>query len=644
MLLSLVISLAAAAPDVPVASAAPLAPRQAGALHIDGVPPIPPEVAQRALQYNNVRGAGFYGWAPDGSGLVIGTRFGETNQAHFVAGPGAARRQLTFYDEPVANASFDPTGDTSGMVVRRDVGGGENWQLYWQDLATGRATLLTDGESRNERGAWATAGRRFAYASTRRNREDFDIWVMNPAEPTSARLVYEADGQWNAVDWSPDDTQLLLLHSVSVTESSLHLLDVTTGAIREVNPSASPVAYDDGVFTADGKALLYISDEGSEFRRLVHHDLATGVKTPLTADLAWDVEGLALSQDGKQLAYTLNEGGMSALYLAPAAAPTRRARVALPAGVIGGYGFDSAGKRLGVAISTAQTTSDVYVVDVKRRGVTRWTSSEVGGLDPATFVTPTIVTVPSFDGTPIPALVYRPRSLKGPAPVVITIHGGPEGQSRGSFNATAQYFVNELGVAVVSPNVRGSTGYGKTYVSLDNGVKREDSVKDIGAVLDWIATQPDLDATRVGVMGGSYGGYMVLASMIHYADRLRCGVDSVGISNFVTFLERTESYRRDLRRVEYGDERDPKMRAFLESISPTTNAARIQDPLFVVQGRNDPRVPMSEAEQIVRTVRENGGVVWYLLADDEGHGFRKKSNRDYLNNATTLFFQRHLVE
>ena len=193
------------------------------------------------------------------------------------------------------------------------------------------------------------------------------------------------------------------------------------------------------------------------------------------------------------------------------------------------------------------------------------------------------------------------------------------------------------------PNVRGSSGYGKAYLQLDNGYQREDSVKDIGALLDWVARQSELDAERVAVIGGSYGGYMVLASMTHYDDRLRAGIDIVGISNFVTFLENTQDYRRDLRRVEYGDERDPEMRAFLEKISPTTNAGKITKPLFVAQGLNDPRVPASESEQMVEVIRENGGVVWYLLARDEGHGFRKKANRDYYGRAVVLFLQEHLL-
>jgi len=351
-----------------------------------------------------------------------------------------------------------------------------------------------------------------------------------------------------------------------------------------------------------------------------------------------------VSDDGAWLAYVANEGGRSALYLASTKDPKKAARLELPPGVIGGIEFDPAGKRLGFTMSTPQSSSDVYVADVATRQVVRWTQSETGGLNTASFVMPQLIEVQSFDKQKTPAWFYKPANAAGKLPVIINIHGGPEGQSMTWFDPTTQLWVNELGAAVLVPNVRGSSGYGKSYLLMDNGMKREDSVKDIGRLLDWIATQPDLDKDRVAVFGGSYGGYMVLASMVHFGDRLKCAVDIVGISSFVTFLERTEDYRKDLRRAEYGDERDPKMRAFLEKISPLTNAARIKKPLYVIQGLNDPRVPVGEAEQIVKTVRTNGGPVWYLLAKDEGHGFQKKRNRDFLVNSVSLFFQQHLLQ
>lgn len=311
--------------------------------------------------------------------------------------------------------------------------------------------------------------------------------------------------------------------------------------------------------------------------------------------------------------------------------------------------FSPDGLHVGFALSAANSPSDIYSVDLEHQLVERWTTSEIGGLDASTFVTPELVRFPTFDkigGKPrtIPAFYYRPRpNGSAKAPVVIQIHGGPESQARPVFSADIQFLVNELGVAVLVPNVRGSDGYGRSYLQLDNGFKREDSVKDMGALLDWIATRPELDSKRVGVHGGSYGGYMVLASMTHYNDRLRAGIDVVGISNFLTFLEHTESYRRDLRRVEYGDERDARMNAFLAKISPTANAKNITMPLFVAAGANDPRVPASEGQQIVDTVRKNGGEVWFLEFKDEGHGFRKKPNVDFFREATMQFWIEHLI-
>ncbi|MEM8963404.1 MAG: prolyl oligopeptidase family serine peptidase, partial [Acidobacteriota bacterium] len=364
----------------------------------------------------------------------------------------------------------------------------------------------------------------------------------------------------------------------------------------------------------------------------------------LTGDVPWDVEGITLSHDGTMLAYLINEDGIDRLRLLDLETMRERPLPELPIGLMGGLTFTRDDKRLALSLETPVNPADVFVVDLEASELQRWTQSETGGLDASQFVTAELVRYPTFDqvdGEPrtIPAFYYKPKG-PGPYPVLIDIHGGPEGQERPGFNPTLQYVVNQLGAAVLAPNVRGSAGYGKSYLKLDNGYLREDSVKDIGALLDWIEARPELDANRVVVFGGSYGGYMVLASMTHYNDRLRGGIDVVGISNFVTFLENTQDYRRDLRRVEYGDERDPKMREFLIEISPTTNATKITKPLFIVQGLNDPRVPASESEQMVDVIRKAGGDVWYLLAKDEGHGFRKKGNRDYYRASVMLFLER----
>jgi dipeptidyl aminopeptidase/acylaminoacyl peptidase len=631
---------------LPAVALAQGARKEVGALIIDGIPDVPAETLERLNQYQNTRSAGFAGWDAAGKGILILTRFGETSQVHHVAGPGGDRQQLTFTREPIAEADVDPARP-GGFFYGQDIGGGEFEQYYFFDRKTGRATLLTDGKSRNNDLLVSRKGGQYAYVSTRRNKKDFDFYIGSSVDgPQGTRLVKEVEGQWHPLDWSPDDTRLLVQKEISINESYLYVMDARSGEMQPINPREGvKISHATGQFTPDGKSVLYTSDEDSEFQRLVRYDLAGGKKTVLTPDVKWDVTKLETSRDGKWLAYTVNEGGASALYLAPLATPAKARRLSVPPGVIGNFDFDPAGKRLAYQLSSAASSSDVFVFDLPAaQKPVQWTQSEVGGLPREVFVTPSLIEYPTFDGKQIPAWIYKPRTTGKKLPVVVLIHGGPESQYQPAFSSLIQYWVNELGVAVVAPNVRGSAGYGKSYLLLDNGFAREDSVKDIGALLDWIAKQPDLDATRVAVDGGSYGGYMVLATITMYPERIRCAVDVVGISNFVTFLEKTESYRRDLRRAEYGDERDPKMREFLTKTAPLTNAAKIKSPLFVVQGANDPRVPINESEQMVQTVRKNGGKVWYLVGKDEGHGFKKKTNVDYYNAATSLFFETHLLK
>jgi dipeptidyl aminopeptidase/acylaminoacyl peptidase len=609
-----------------------------GNLRLENLPPIPAEVTARLEQYQNTRAAVPTSWLHDG-GLLVVTRFADTNQVHRVRKPLGAREQLTFFAEPVNIGSVSPDPALKGFIYRRDVGGNEFFQLYWFDFATGESRLLTDGTSRNTDPVWSNRGDRFAFATTRRDGQNYDVYVAVPGSDVAAhRLVLEGDGFWMPLDWSPDDRRLLLINYRSITDSSIHIVDLDDGAIIEVNRQDEPVGYAGALFDRSGRGVFLAHDHRAEFKQLHHLELSSGKTTPVSADIPWDVSEFTLSPDRTVLAFAVNEGGMSKLHLRDLRRNRPLPAPALPVGIVAGLRFSHDGDSLAMAVNTPQSSSDVFVHALRDRRLTRWTESEVGGLDTARFPLPELVNFPSFDGLEVPAWVYRPAS-GGPHPVVVQIHGGPEAQSRPAFNSLIAYWVNELGAAVISPNVRGSAGYGKTYLQLDNGVLREDSVKDIGALLDWIEEQPDLDADRVIVYGGSYGGYMVLASLVHFDARLLGGVSIVGISNFVTFLENTESYRRDLRRVEYGDERDPEMREFLANISPLNNAERITSPLFVAQGYNDPRVPYTESEQIVRAVRANDVAVWYLLAMDEGHGFAKKANRDYFQAATVMFFK-----
>jgi dipeptidyl aminopeptidase/acylaminoacyl peptidase len=619
-----------------------------GNLVLEGIPEIPPSLMERLDQYQNIRSAALADWHPSGQGILISTRFGETSQIHWVKNPGGARRQITFFDEPVRGASSSPADQFNGFLFAKDVGGSEFYQLFFYDLGDGSWRMMTDGESRNQAPLWSNDGRRFAYTTTARNQRDWDIRIADLAQPQKPhRPIVTEGGAWMAIDWSPDDEQLIVGRYVSAAESYPYILDVASAELTPLHTADEKVAYGGAAFAPDGQGIYFISDEASEFKRLWYLDLATDERRVLTSDIPWDIEALEISRDGRWLAYTINEGGIYKLRLRDLQNGGKEHGPQLPLGVIYGIRFDDAGKRLGLVINTPTAPGDVYSLDLGTKELTRWTYSETGGLNESNFVQPELIHFETFDevdGQPrkIPAFLYEPRG-EGPSAVVIDIHGGPEAQELPTFSSTIQFLVNELGVAVVAPNVRGSAGYGKTYLSLDNWRKREDSVKDIGALLDWIGQQPRLDEDRVAVMGGSYGGYMVLASLVHYDERLRAGIDIVGISDFVTFLENTEDYRRDLRRVEYGDERDPEMRKFLKSISPLTHAEEIDSPLLVVQGLNDPRVPVTESEQMVERIREAGGQVWYLMAKDEGHGFAKRSNRDVYQAAVALFLEKHLL-
>jgi dipeptidyl aminopeptidase/acylaminoacyl peptidase len=612
-----------------------------------GIPAIPSDLVRLVDRYTQFRSASLATWHPTKREMLISTRFSDVAQVHQVKFPGGDRKQLTFFPERVSGASFQPT-EGNYFVFSKDTGGNEFAQNYRYDLATGAVTLLTDGKSKNSGGVWANKGDRLLYTSTRRTGQDNDFYIVDPLHPKTDKLLSQnTGGGWGMLDWSPDDTQALAIEYVSVNESYLWLVDVKSGAKTLITPknSGAKISYGSAIFAPDGKGLYVVTDKGSEFERLAYLDRVTQQQTVLTGDINWNVEDLSLSKDGRYLAFVTNEDGANVLRVMETATRKIVQLPKLPVGLILGVSWHSNNQDLGLTLMSAKSTADVYSINLKTQKLERWTESETGGLNTNQFSEATIVRWPSFDRRSISGFLYRPPTkFTGKRPVIIDVHGGPEGQSQPYFLGRMNYYLNELGVAIVFPNVRGSAGYGKTFLTLDNGYQREDSVKDIGALLDWIATQPDLDKDRVLITGGSYGGYMSLAVATKYSDRIKGAIDIVGISNFVTFLERTEGYRRDLRRVEYGDERDPKMREFLQKISPNNNAGKIKVPLFVIHGKNDPRVPLNEAEQIVKTVQQNGVPVWYLMAKDEGHGFSKKRNVDYQFYATVMFIREYLLK
>ena len=616
-------------------------------LVVEGVPAIPASLVETVDRYSNFRGASLDSWDPVKREMLISTRFADTNQIHLVKMPGGARTQLTFYPDRVAGAQYSPVKDDS-FLFSKDVGGGEFFQLYRYDAASGDVTLLTDGKSRNTDAVWSYAGDKIVYGSTRRTGDDVDLWEVEPANPKSDHMLAQLQGGgWGALDWSPDGKQILVLEEISANETYLWLMDSKSGEKTLLTPKggAVKIAYSFGVFSKDGKGIYVTTDKDSEFQRLAYVDLATKEHTYLTTNIPWDVDELALSYDGKTIAFVTNEDGFGILHLLDTKTRKEKPMPALPEGVITGINWHKNNRDLGFNLSSARSSSDVYSLDVQTGKVDRWTFSETGGLNTTNFPDAELIHWKTWDGRSISGFLYRPPAkFTGRRPVIINIHGGPEGQFRPSFPGRWDYYMNELGIAMIAPNVRGSTGYGKSFLALDNGFLREGSYQDINTLLDWVQTQPDLDSSRVLITGGSYGGFMTLAVATNYNDRICCSVDVVGPSNLVTFLEHTSGYRKDLRRVEYGDERDPKMREFLERIAPFNKAKNITKPLFVIAGKNDPRVPASESEQMVTIVRQNGTPVWWLMAKDEGHGFAKKKNQDYQFYATVMFVKEYLLK
>ncbi|MFM5914621.1 MAG: S9 family peptidase [Chakrabartia godavariana] len=613
------------------------------AIIVDGVPPVPSELATATRPYMEYRTATFLGWHPTDKSMLIATRFGNTAQIHRVATPMGARTQMSFESEPVAGGSWAPkTGDV--LVVEKDVGGSEFYQLY--TLKDGQLTLLTDGKSRNQFSTWSGDGKLIAYSSTKRNGTDSDLYVMDPRNPASARMVAQVQGGgWAISTFAPDNKTAIVGNYRSITDVDLYRLDLATGAMTPIGNPAREIAYNQVDYAPDG-TLWVLSDEGSDVQRLGTLDPATGRFTARAPAEPWDVEAFKMSSDGRFIAYVVNEAGVSRVRLLDPATGKARTVSALPTGVVGSIEVADDGE-IGLGLSSARSPSDAYSINPDTLAVTRWTASETGGLDATKNAEPALVEIKSFDGLKMSGFLYRPDASKFPGkrPMLMWVHGGPESQSRPAFIGAYNYLVNELGIALFYPNVRGSSGYGKTFVGLDNGpFKREDSVKDMGAFLDALANDPALDAKRFALTGRSYGGYMCYAAAVWFADKLKSTHCVVAISNFVTFLETTQSYRRDLRRVEYGDERDPKQRAKLLAISPLERVKEMKKPMFTVTGGNDPRVPASEAEQVVKAIRSQGGTVWHLLATNEGHIWGKKENNDYAFWSALQFYRKTLLE
>jgi dipeptidyl aminopeptidase/acylaminoacyl peptidase len=613
----------------------------------ENIAEIPKELANQVKKYAESRGASLAEIHPTKNEIIINTRFGSTSQLHSVKQPMGARTQITFFDEPVSSASYEPLKGEY-LVYSKDVGGNEFGQLYKLDLKTLQSTLLTDGGRSQNRGiTWRKDGKGFYYSSTKRNGGDRDIYFMDPNDPKTNKLVLQVKGGgWGISDISNDGKKLLIGEYVSANESHIWLLDAESGKLSEVTDRKSTGIIQAGAsFSNATDEIWFVTDKDNEFERLATLNLNTKKVTFHTSSINWNVENYSLTEDKKSIVFITNEAGLNKMYLMNAIDKSYSAVKNIPIGLIGGATFTKDAQSIFFTQSTAQSASDIYQLTIKTGAVQRWTESELGEMQQSDMAMPKFIEWKSFDNLKISGFYY-PAAAKftGKRPVLINIHGGPEGQSMASFLGSGNYYTNEMGVAIIFPNVRGSSGFGKTFIAKDNGFLREDSVKDIGALLNWIAQQPELDKDKIMIMGGSYGGYMTLATAFHYADKIKCSVDIVGISNFNTFLKNTEEYRRDLRRVEYGDERIPEMAAFFEKMAPLNNIDKIKKPLFIIQGTNDPRVPVTEATQMRDKLKANGNVVWYLEAKDEGHGFRKKANVDFQRLAVIRFMQEYLMK
>ena len=609
-----------------------------------GIPPIPKSLAQQVKRYSGAYGLPLAGW--DATKREVWLKgLSSATWVTRIESPGSAQKMWLYLQEGgVYDLYFQP--QAKYFLYNRDTNGDETFQMYLYDLAARKSKLISDGKSRHTEPVWSNAGDRVIYSCAPPGGAAVSLCLINPFDPQSNRRIVESTGNYLKVyDWSPDDRQAVFCEFASNVESKLWLLDVASGEKQLLLPQKGVGEYYSyPKFSKDGKGVYVITDSGSEFRRLAYADLRTKKISYLTTEIKWDVDGFQVSPDGKTVAFTINEDGLSRLYLLDTGTKKATAISSVPVGVISDLKWHNNSVDLAFNFKSPRAPNDVYSLDTKTEKIERWAQSVSGGVELDSLAAPELIRWKSFDGKMISGFLYRPpASFKGKRPVIIDIHGGPEKQYRPEYGYADNFILNDLGVAKIYPNVRGSCGYGKSFLKLDNGVKREDAVKDIGALLYWIKAQPDLDADRVMVQGSSYGGYVALSVATSFSDRIKGAISDSGIANLLTSIESTEEWRRSIQRTEFGDEKDPKVRAFMERTAPLNNIQKIKSPLLIIQGKNDPRVPVGQAEAIVQAAKKAGVPVWYLLAKDEGHGFVQPKNWEFRSYTIALFVQQHLL-
>lgn len=554
--------------------------------------------------------------------------------------------QRTFSADRVLGVWASPVSGDSRLIYTQDAGGNENAQIVLLDPARGDEHSLTAGydAAMHLFGEWSKDGERILFAANRRQPTRFDLYVQ-PLD-SSARLVWQNDAPGFLANqtFSPDGRRAVVSRTESGARHQLYEIDLENGEARQITPGAEEAQFSAVRYAADGRSLYILTDLGSDFVHVARLDLETLAVEPIVA-LDWDIAAIDLSPDQRQLAYVVNEGGIGTLHLRDLETGVTRAAPAIDSapGVVayhdGRIKFSRDGTRLAFSYTSATRTSDIFVWHLASDKIQPLTRSSHGGIPRDAFIAPTLIHYPTFDERQIPAWFFKPAQATGALSVVVVVHGGPESQIVPFFHFLIQYLVNQ-GYAVLAPNVRGSTGYGKTYSQLDNVRKRMDSVADLAHAAYWLREQPEIDRERIAVYGRSYGGFMVLAALTTYPDLWAAGVDFVGPSNFVTFLENTSGYRRAHREAEYGSlEHD---REFLESIAPMNQLHQIRVPLLVQHGVNDPRVPFSEAQQLVDKLRSRNVPVEFVAFDDEGHQIVKLKNKRVIYPAVVRFLDRYV--
>ena len=613
-------------------------------------------------QYLNIRSASSPTFSPDGKSIAYLTNVTGTQQIWVVDLPDGKPRQLTDYEDNVGFVRWLSDGN---IIFGKAKGGDENTQFFWMKRdGSGIRELTSDPKVRHNFADVSDDGKTIYYASNKRNPTYFDVYSMDVASGKET-LLYQFDGNINIAAVNDNGSKFIVSRDSDELslDNNLYLVDARSKKETLLTPHAGASEFTNPHFVADGIILTH--NDKQEFTRLAKFtrknaaldDLSDANRiTGFWEDPPWDIDDVAMNSYGSHIAYTINREGFSELYLRKyetggkpliTTVSLKPEGVRLPAqGIVGGLTLTKDESKLAFSFSSAKQNSDVWVYDLKTKALSQVTHSDKAGIEPKHFFAPELIKFKTFDGREIPAWFYTGREkwiMMGATPksfpVIVSVHGGPEGQERPGFNALYQYYQSR-GYAILATNVRGSTGYGKTYTHLDDVKNREDSVKDLAYAVEWLKSKGGADPKRIAVMGGSYGGYMTLAAITLYPDLWAAAVDTVGISNWETFLKNTSGYRRRQREVEYGRlDRDID---FLRSISPIAKIDRIKAPLFVIAGRNDPRVPWTEGQQMVDALRKRGAIVEWKVYDDEGHGVSKLKNRLDLYPRVADFLDKYL--